>query len=90
MSGGPLELLARARTGHPEALGEICNLYRNYLRMVVRTGLGPKLRELVELSDVVQERCRSGPPVSAIHRSNRGSARRLAETACEPKTCRFG
>jgi RNA polymerase sigma-70 factor (ECF subfamily) len=30
-------------------------LYRNYLRMVVRTGLGPRLRERVELSDVVQE-----------------------------------
>jgi RNA polymerase sigma-70 factor (ECF subfamily) len=36
-------------------LGELCDLYRNYLRMVVRTGLGPKLRERVELSDVVQE-----------------------------------
>lgn len=55
MTGGPLELLARARAGQPDALGELCNLYRNYLRMVVRTGLGPKLRELVELSDVVQE-----------------------------------
>ncbi len=55
MAGGPLELLARARSGQPEALGEICDLYRNYLRMMVRTGLGPKLRELVELSDVVQE-----------------------------------
>ena len=29
--------------------------YRNYLRMVVRTGLGPRLRERVEMSDVVQE-----------------------------------
>src|SRR3954462_15960471 len=55
MAAGPIELMARARAGQAEALGEICNLYRNYLRMVVRTGLGPRLRERVELSDVVQE-----------------------------------
>ena len=50
-----MELIAKARAGEGEALGELCNLYRNYMRMVVRTGLGPKLRERVELSDVVQE-----------------------------------
>ena len=55
MGTGPLELMARARAGEAEALGELCALYRNYLRMVVRTGLGPKLRERVEISDVVQE-----------------------------------
>ncbi len=55
MSAGPVELMAKARAGQSEALGELCDLYRNYLRMVVRTGLGPKLRERVELSDVVQE-----------------------------------
>ncbi len=55
MADGPLELLAKARAGETEALGELCALYRNYLRMVVRTGLGPRLRERVELSDVVQE-----------------------------------
>jgi RNA polymerase sigma-70 factor (subfamily 1) len=55
MSDGPLELLSKARAGETEALGELCALYRNYLRMVVRTGLGPRLRERVELSDVVQE-----------------------------------
>jgi RNA polymerase sigma-70 factor (ECF subfamily) len=47
--------MARARAGQTDALGELCALYRNYLRMIVRTGLGPKLRERVELSDVVQE-----------------------------------
>jgi RNA polymerase sigma-70 factor (ECF subfamily) len=51
----PLDLMARARAGQQEALGELCSLYRNYLRLVVRTGLGPRLRERVELSDVVQE-----------------------------------
>ncbi len=50
-----MELIAQARAGHPEALGELCGLYRNYMRMIVRSGLGPKLRERVELSDVVQE-----------------------------------
>jgi RNA polymerase sigma-70 factor (ECF subfamily) len=55
MGGGPTELMAKARAGQAEALGELCALYRNYMRMVVRTGLGPKLRERVELSDVVQE-----------------------------------
>ena len=55
MGSGPMELIAQARAGQAEALGELCSLYRNYMRMVVRTGLGPKLRERVELSDVVQE-----------------------------------
>jgi RNA polymerase sigma-70 factor (subfamily 1) len=55
MASGPIELLSRARAGETDALGELCALYRNYLRMVVRTGLGPRLRERVELSDVVQE-----------------------------------
>lgn len=52
---GPIELMAQARAGEAEALGQLCALYRNYLRMVVRSGLGPRLRERVELSDVVQE-----------------------------------
>src|SRR5215470_5846030 len=55
MAAGPLELMAKARAGEADALGELCALYRNYLRMVVRTGLGPRLRERVEMSDVVQE-----------------------------------
>src|SRR4051794_16176708 len=55
MAAGPIELMAKARAGETDALGELCALYRNYLRMIVRTGLGPKLRERVELSDVVQE-----------------------------------
>jgi len=55
MAEEPIELLSRARAGESEALGELCALYRNYLRMIVRTGLGPRLRERLELSDVVQE-----------------------------------
>lgn len=55
MGSGPTELLQQARSGQDNALGELCALYRNYLRMIVRTGMGPRLRERVELSDVVQE-----------------------------------
>jgi RNA polymerase sigma-70 factor (ECF subfamily) len=55
MAGGTTELLSRARAGETEALGELCALYGNYVRMVVRSGLGQRLRERVELSDVVQE-----------------------------------
>jgi RNA polymerase sigma-70 factor (ECF subfamily) len=51
----PMILVARARSGETDALGHLCDLYRNYLRMLARTGLGPRLRERVELSDVVQE-----------------------------------
>jgi hypothetical protein len=55
MDRTPLALLARARSGQASALGEICDHYRNYLRVVVRSSLRPKLRDQVELSDVVQE-----------------------------------
>jgi RNA polymerase sigma-70 factor, ECF subfamily len=55
MAAGTLDLLSRARAGETQALGELCALYRNYLRMVVRARLGPRLRARVELSDVVQE-----------------------------------
>jgi RNA polymerase sigma-70 factor (subfamily 1) len=49
------ELLSRARAGETEALGELCASYGSYLRMVVRSGMGKRLREHVEVSDVVQE-----------------------------------
>src|SRR5690349_8456680 len=55
MDSGTLDLLSRARAGEPQALGELCAVYRNYLRMVVRARLGPRLRARVDLSDVVQE-----------------------------------
>jgi RNA polymerase sigma-70 factor (subfamily 1) len=55
MASGTFDLLCRARAGESEALGELCALYRNYLRMAIRTSFGPRLRERVELSDVVQE-----------------------------------
>jgi RNA polymerase sigma-70 factor (ECF subfamily) len=55
MKKQPDELMARAREGHADALAEICEHYRNYLRVVVRSELKSRLRERVEFSDVVQE-----------------------------------
>ena len=55
MTADPMNLVARARQGEASALGELCAAYRNYLRMVVRSGMGARLREKIELSDVVQE-----------------------------------
>jgi RNA polymerase sigma-70 factor, ECF subfamily len=49
------DLMARARDGQADALAEICDHYRNYLRVVVRSELKSRLRERVELSDVIQE-----------------------------------
>ena len=55
MKKQPDELMTRARAGQADALAEICDHYRNYLRVVVRSELKSRLRERVELSDVVQE-----------------------------------
>ena len=65
MAEGPIELLSRARAGETEALGELCSLYRNYLRMVVRTGLGPRLRE------------RLAPLLASRSQANREAAARM-------------
>lgn len=55
MERGTLDLMARARTGQPEALGDLCLLFQNYVRALAQGGLGHKLRDRVEVSDVVQE-----------------------------------
>jgi RNA polymerase sigma-70 factor (ECF subfamily) len=55
MTTGPIELMERARDGQGEALGELCSLYRNYLHSVARSGMGPRLRGKVCVSDVVQD-----------------------------------
>ena len=49
------DLMSRARTGQADAMGELCDHYRNYLRVVVRSELKSRLSKRVELSDVVQE-----------------------------------
>ncbi|QDS99615.1 sigma-70 family RNA polymerase sigma factor [Adhaeretor mobilis] len=48
-------LLARAQQGSGESLGQLLQLYTNYLRILVVSQLDGKLRQRVSPSDVVQE-----------------------------------
>ena len=48
-------LLERARAGDSAALGELLETYRNYLRLVARTQMGPGLYLQLSASDLVQE-----------------------------------
>lgn len=51
----PPELLQRARTGCPEALGQLLEQYRNYLKILVRLQIYRRLQGKVDPSDLVQE-----------------------------------
>jgi RNA polymerase sigma-70 factor (ECF subfamily) len=48
-------LLARARQGDEESLGELLQSYRNYLQLVARTQINQHLTIRVNPSDIVQE-----------------------------------
>jgi RNA polymerase sigma-70 factor (ECF subfamily) len=50
----PAAMLARARRGQAEALGDLLALYRNYLRLLAQAQVG-SLELAVDPSDVVQE-----------------------------------
>lgn len=51
----PIDLLARARGGSQSALGELLQLYRNYLGLLARLQIDRRLQGKVDPSDVVQE-----------------------------------
>jgi RNA polymerase sigma-70 factor (ECF subfamily) len=52
---GATELLARARQAPGEGLGALLELYRDYLGVLARAGLGARLRSVVNPSDLVQQ-----------------------------------
>ena len=51
----PDRLLAQARAGDPAALGQLFELYRNYLRLIARSVIKGPLRLKLDASDLVQE-----------------------------------
>jgi RNA polymerase sigma-70 factor (ECF subfamily) len=51
----PEALLARARAGDEGTLGRLLDSYRNYLRLMAGTQMGPALKARVDPSDLVQE-----------------------------------
>ncbi len=51
----PVELLVRARAGDRQALGQLLELYRNYLLLLARLQIGRRLQGKVDDADLVQE-----------------------------------
>ncbi len=51
----PELLLAQARAGDAAALGQLLELYRNYLRLIARSIMGQPLGLKLDASDLVQE-----------------------------------
>jgi RNA polymerase sigma-70 factor (ECF subfamily) len=51
----PEQLLLLARAGHGPALGQLLELYRNYLTLLARLQIGRRLQGKVDSADLVQE-----------------------------------
>jgi RNA polymerase sigma-70 factor (ECF subfamily) len=52
---GPERLLAQAKAGNTAALGQLLELYRNYLSLMARLQVGRRLQGKVDAADLVQE-----------------------------------
>ena len=48
-------LLPLAKAGHADALGQLLELYRNYLELLARLQIGRRLQSKVDAADLVQE-----------------------------------
>ncbi len=51
----PVQLLAQARSGNSQALGELLERYRSYLTLLARVQIGRRLQRKVDDSDLIQE-----------------------------------
>ena len=49
------QLIAEARRGVPDRLGQLLDTYRNYLELLAKTQIDDKLRARISPSDLVQE-----------------------------------
>jgi RNA polymerase sigma-70 factor (ECF subfamily) len=52
---GPEQLIQQARAGDGQALGQLLELYRNYLTLLARLQLHRRLQSKVDATDLVQE-----------------------------------
>lgn len=52
-------LVERARSGDGEALGELLEKHRPYLRLLAERQLDPRLQSRIDASDIVQQTCLS-------------------------------
>jgi RNA polymerase sigma-70 factor (ECF subfamily) len=55
MTADPEQLLREARAGDGATLGQLLELYRQYLGLLARVQIGQRLQGKVDASDLVQE-----------------------------------